>query len=408
MNISSLIASVNAPSGLWQNLINWIQGSVGNLGWTILLLTLFVKVVTSPLDFLVKFTTKQQTLIQQKCAPQVSKLKKKFGNDRQRLQIQTNAIYKKEGLKMGVGCIVQLVNLILTCVIFFSFFSALRTTSAYNAIHQYEIINQTFDDASVESIKTSTGLSTQTEVETYVSEYETAYNYVNNPNNSAESDEYKQHNELVKAREAIINKAYDDAVKASQNKWHETKSSWLWVENIWVADATTSVFPDYDSLKSMSKNAGEYYKDYFENNVVETEYTFVTSIIRQDSRKYNGYYILAVLAGLITFASQYISELHTKLKNKNANKLAKSTNDAAGASTLKIMKIIMPIMMIMFVLTSTASFGIYILASNLASIIMGELIALIVNALTKKKRLEVEAELEKEANRLIKKGKLQE
>ena len=64
--------------------------------------------------------------------------------------------------------------------------------------------------------------------------------------------------------------------------------------------------------------------------------------------------------------------------------------------------------MIMFVLTSSASFGIYILASNIATIALGELISLIVNALTKKQRLEVEAELEKEASRLIKKGKLQE
>ena len=105
--------------------------------------------------------------------------------------------------------------------------------------------------------------------------------------------------------------------------------------------------------------------------------------------------------------SQLISELHTKLKNKKANKLAKATNKQNSMS-LKMMKIIMPIVMVLFVLTSSASFGIYILASNIASIAVGEIISLIVNKLTKKKQEEVEACLEKEADRLIKKGKFQE
>ena len=68
MNSISLLAAIAAPNDLWNNLINWLQGSIGNIGWAILLLTLLVKLVTSPLDFMVKFTTKKQTLIQQKCA----------------------------------------------------------------------------------------------------------------------------------------------------------------------------------------------------------------------------------------------------------------------------------------------------------------------------------------------------
>ena len=72
------------------------------------------------------------------------------------------------------------------------------------------------------------------------------------------------------------------------------------------------------------------------------------------------------------------------------------------------MKIIMPIIMVVFVLTASASFGLYILASNVASIAFGEITTLIVDKMTKKKRLEVEESLEKEANRLIRKGKIKE
>ena len=59
---------------------------------------------------------------------------------------------------------------------------------------------------------------------------------------------------------------------------------------------------------------------------------------------------------------------------------------------MKVMKIVMPIIMVIFTLTASASFGLYILASNVATMALGEITTLIVDALTKKKRLEVEEE----------------
>ena len=188
--------------------------------------------------------------------------------------------------------------------------------------------------------------------------------------------------------------------------WNENKSSWLWVQNIWVADAPNYPFPTYSDLKSNAANAGNYYKNYVEANILEDEYNALANYINTNSNQYNGYYILAILAGVITYLSTYISELHNKLKNKKANAMA-STANQQNAGSMKMMKIIMPIIMIVFVLTSSASFGIYILASNVASIIIGEIIGLLVDKSTKTKRLEVEEYLEKEADRLIRKGKLQ-
>ena len=114
---------------------------------------------------------------------------------------------------------------------------------------------------------------------------------------------------------------------------------------------------------------------------------------------------MPILAGLITFLSQFIAELHNKLKNKKANKVAQEAGNEM-ASSMKMMKFIMPVVMVVFTLTASASFGLYILASNVSSILLGELTTLIIDALTKKQRLQVEAELEKEANRLIKKGQI--
>ena len=156
----------------------------------------------------------------------------------------------------------------------------------------------------------------------------------------------------------------------------------------------------------MAKSSG--YEEYVAANVNEENYNKIANIvIKNSTRSANGFYILAILAGVITFASQYITELHNKLKNKKAQIVA-NTAKPENAGSMKMMKIIMPAIMVIFVLTSTASFGLYILASNVAAIALGELTTLVVDKMTKKKRLEVEEFLEKEANRLIRKGQIKE
>lgn len=381
MNLFSLMC-LNAPHDLWTIIINWIQGSVLNYGWTILLFTILVKFVLTPLDFGVKYTTKKQTLIQKKCAPQIAKLQKKYGSDANMIKVQTNSLYKREGLNAGVGCIVMLVNMILTMVIFFTLYSSLRKVSAYEAISQYEQVeasySASFYQSIVDDIEEVTSID---EAKTYFQEHK-------------EDEEFK----------AFYESATSKALAAAKQTWNNVKSSWLWIDNIWVSDSPTNPFPNYESLKAIANNGG--YGEYVENNIDETTCNLLSNNITGESAK-NGYYILAILAGIVTFLSQFIMELNNNLKNKKANKLAKNSEKTNGMS-MKVMKIVLPIIMVVFVLTTSAAFGIYILSSNIASIAFGSIISLIIDKMTKSKRLEVEEFLEKEANRMIKKGYIQE
>lgn len=406
MNILSLLSSVEAPGGLWTILINWLQSGIGNFGWTILLLTILVKLVISPLDFGVKYTTKQQTLIQQKCAPQVEKIKKKFGKDQNSVRIQTQSLYKREGLKTGVGCIVMLVNLVLTMVIFFTLYSSLRTNSAYQAIKQYETLEQTYTESyytNLANFKDDDDITSENAAKV-TEDYYAADKFLKE---HQEADEgWTENNETFEKYKDAIASANAKAEDETLAVWKDIKAKWLWVDNIWVADASTKPFPTYESAKSAASSG---YKEYFEKNIDEQRYTTIANLINNEGgRAQNGYYILAVLAAVITFLSQYITELHNKLKNKKANIVAKNATDATMGTSMKMMKIIMPIIMLIFVLTSSASFGIYILASNIASIAFGEIETLIINRVFRNKQREVEEALEKEANRMIKKGKLQE
>lgn len=339
VNVTSLLgAAVNAPGGLWVIIINWINSTIGNLGWTIVLFTLLIKLVLSPLDFVIKFSTKKTTLVQQKLAPQMAKLQKKYANNQQMLQTQQQALYKKEGTNMVASCFVMLFNLILTLVVFFTIFSSLRQVSAYNAINQYDQLKTTYEQAITDGI---------------------------------------------------------DADKAVKEKWTEIKDDWLWISNIWVVDGNTSPMPTYENLQKTANDSGiQEYKDYV-GSINKTTYSRIQQITDSAENKWNGYYILAVLGAAITFLSQYVSELGNKLKNKKANLIAENANQ--NKSMGLIMKILLPVMMAIFVLTSSASFGIYILASSVISTLLSVVISLIVDKLTAKKQREVTEYLEKEA-----------
>ena len=403
MNFLPFLSGLAAPNDLWSILIGWIRGGVGNLGWTILLVTVLVKAITLPLDFMSKFTQKKQNLVQQKCAPELAKLQRKFGNDKQRLQVQTNALYKREGLKMGTGCIVMLVNMVLTMVIFFTFFGSLRDMSAYEAITQYEKVESAYTTTFYNSmIEEYAELNTTEEVEIWIEQYQNESKYLE-ANPGAAADAWAA---FVETNKPTVDAITEKASNAAVDTWNENKATWLWVKNIWVADATTSPFPNYSELVKMANNAGKEYKSYVEANIKEGNYNQIAGLIQTNETKNNGFYILAIIIGLTTYATQLIADLHNKLKNKNANLVSKQANQQSAMS-LKMMKIILPIIMIMFALTSSASFGIYLLASNVAAIAFGEITTLIVNSMTRKQQQEVEAVLEKEALRLMKKGKLQ-
>lgn len=429
MVFTNLILGVNSPGGLWSILINWMHSGIGNFGWTILLVTLLVKLVVSPLDFWVKLNTKKQNLIQQKCAPQVAKINKKFGKDQQKVRIQTNELYKREGLNMGSGCLIMVLNMAISLTLFFTFYSSLRSNSAYQAISQYETLEQVYVNKTHQELYANKEKFDGTIYEitddasssdTFISDYNIALKCHEKITDGKEDEinldeiagttehqnlEYykKLYNDFNELVETVTNTASKEVV----NKWNEIKSSWLWVDNIWVNDATIYPFPTYDNLVSFAKNGG--YSDYVQNNIDHEQYNVISAIVNTKAgRTKNGYFILAILAGLVTYLSQYIAELNNRLKNKKAKELANATMDGSMQVSMKIMKFAMPVVMIVFVLQSSASFGIYILASNIASIGFGQISNLIVNKITHKKQVEVEEALEKEANRLIKKGKLQE
>ena len=388
MALSSLLA-VSQLGGMWPGLIEWVHSWVGGgYGWTILVLIILLKLVLSPLDYLIKHSSKKTALVQQKLAPQMAKLQKKYGDNRQMIQTQQQALYKREGYNVWGSCVVMLINLVLTMVIFFTLFAGLRNVSSYQAINQYDALHQTYRT----SVEASYGSKEN---------YEAIADFV------VSTEEGKGYENLTDEQKEQWNQAQAAAKVAVQTRWGDVSDPWLWVKNIWVIDGHAAPLPQFKDLQSMantSKNAE--YMDYVaaisNNKVALLEYNNIADGVEAQTSSWNGYYLLAIISVLLSVASQAVNEMANKNKNKKSQAIVDQANPQG--KSMWFMKLLIPVMMAIFVLTTNAAFGIYVVTNSIMSTIIGLLTNLIVNAVFKKRQEEVNETLAKEANRLERKA----
>lgn len=88
-------------------IFNFLNGFIGNKGIAILLLTLLVKILVYPLTYkMLVSNTKMQVL-----KPEIEKLKKKHGDDKQALQMETMKMYGDYGASPLGGCLPMVLQM---------------------------------------------------------------------------------------------------------------------------------------------------------------------------------------------------------------------------------------------------------------------------------------------------------
>ena len=110
--------------------LDWIQSFVGSYGWSIVLLTIFFKLVLLPLDIKQKKGMRKQKKLQ----PHIDAINKKYANDKEMKSKKTMEFYKKEGYSPFGGCLPMLIQL----PVFFAFFGALRAIAGEQILAVYE------------------------------------------------------------------------------------------------------------------------------------------------------------------------------------------------------------------------------------------------------------------------------
>lgn len=87
--------------------LSFIHGFVGNWGWSIILLTLLIKLIFFPLSA----TSYRSMANMRRVAPKLAALKEQYGDDRQKMSQGMMELYKKEKINPLGGCLPILVQM---------------------------------------------------------------------------------------------------------------------------------------------------------------------------------------------------------------------------------------------------------------------------------------------------------
>jgi YidC/Oxa1 family membrane protein insertase len=100
--------------------LHWLNAAIGNMGVAIIALTLLIKAILFPLAYKSYASMAKMKELQ----PEMEKLKERAGDDRQKLQQEMMALYKKEKVNPAAGCLPILMQI----PIFFSLYKVIFVT----------------------------------------------------------------------------------------------------------------------------------------------------------------------------------------------------------------------------------------------------------------------------------------
>lgn len=319
--------------------------NIGNIGWTVVVFTIILKVALSPLDVWQKVVTRKNAKAMERMKPQLEVLQAKYGNDKQKFQQEQMALYKRERYSMFGSCL----PMIVTMVMFFVIFAGFREMVGWKYASDYQDCYKEFDRVMVQEIGE--------DWENYTGDGEI---YL-----TAEK----------KAQEAVFNFYYSDEQVNSR--------SFLWIKNIFSPDSWSPEVPDYLTVTGQSGLATSRIE-----GVSKTEYEMVMArLIGQGGwsgkGSWNGWLLLPVLSLALNIVSSKM--MSAAQGNKGEKKEKKSfkerwanlqnPNGQAGANgqgqqqdqtqaSMKMMTYMMPLITAVFALMYSSAFALYMFVSS--------------------------------------------
>jgi len=323
-------------------LIHWMYSGIHSFGWTVVVFTIALKLILSPLDIWQKRTMLKNNRAMKVIAPELEKLKKTYANAPDVLQQKQMELYKKNGYSMTGGCLPALLTIVIFFVVFSGFNAAVRYENeliVYNLTQEYTAIIE------------------------------------KNPEISADELDQK----MVAAYEA-------------------RQEDWLWVKNVFVSDTYTNPVPSRDKyvgtglgqigakIPVETKNLNVRNSNY-DNGYEAVIGPALATLGRKktfDAKNWNGYYILPLISITLSIFSVKVSkssqpEMPTQ-NDENGNPMKN------GQGMMKAMNWMMPIMMGIFALFYSAAFCIYMVVNSFITTAFN----LVYNAIAKKQEAAAE------------------
>lgn len=389
---SKLLGAVSQPNGVWEKIIMAFHNGIHNYAWAIIVFTIVLKIILLPLDFLNKYVTAKNAKVQKAIQPELEKIQKQYGNNKQIINQKTMELYKKNNYSVTGSCVVMLINMALTLTIFITLFSGLNSMAAYKVQYQYNEIQKSYY-----SVEDYSNDNLAERYKHYFIEYASDTANLNDEGKIKDETAAKTYAmDKVKAEIATYNNETNNA--NALQRYGEVKESWLWIDNIWKSDTpwTNSVA----TFKEYSNSARATFKDVEIKNtadekigtltagdlksLAEAEYNQIMDPIRESAGRANGYLIVVILAAGLNLISLLASQGKLKFKRKKKTTLEEETNQKQPGGWL--MLVLLPAIMIYITLIYNAVFGLYIFISSLVATLSTPLINWIINVIDKKKQ----------------------
>ncbi|MDR0855178.1 MAG: membrane protein insertase YidC [Christensenellaceae bacterium] len=315
--------------------LKWVKGFaaedslIGAFAITVILFTLFLKVATLPLDLWQKQMGRKNARKMQIMKPELDKVQKLFGADKQQLMLKQREVHKKYKYSAFSACLPAIVTMVIFIIVLNGFNSAVR----YQNEQQYLTLKEVYDT-------------------TYIAEKEKGSN------------------------DAVAGKAAEDAVVASYKP-----ESFLLTVNIFRPDSWKKPIP----------TAGEYSGSGMGNmNIGAVDRRAYDVVMKPLMDKYNdarggwnGFLILPILSFLLSVLSAKL----VKPPEQPAMAGQTAEQQKQQQSQAKMMQYMMPIMFAVFTLFYSTAFALYMVVSSLFSTVFNVAFNLITKQIDKKNNI---------------------
>lgn len=326
---------------LWQTLIGLFAKWVTNYGWAIILFTVCLKLILSPIDIFQRISSAKQQKVMTGMQPELLAAQQKYGNNKEKLNQETAKIYKKHNVSMGGMCLTMLITMVLTMVIFFTLYGSLRSFGEEKLYSTYTDLDNS---------------------------YKSAVEYVNADENAANFASEDEKNEYVYN---IVKTKYEEQSK---------QNSWLWVKNVWKSDTNIKQLVDFEQYANKMSLSDE------DKEQAKVRYDFISKVAEDVNPGQNGYYVLIIVAVAVSFLTQFLSAKLMTPKGQKINMMN------------KVMFAVIPLTMFILALTSNVVFTLYIIVNSVMTAIISTILSIITKnknknnpeqVLLKKKNVEV-------------------
>lgn len=382
--------------GLIGPLIRGLILGVGSVGVGIILFSLILKAIVLPFDVYQRISMRKQNKKMEENKERMEKLQKQYANDKEAYSRKVMEMYKESGISVLSSCL----PMILSMVIFFVALGGFNAYSQYANVENYNIMVNAYN-TKIQTMMTELGSDVcifdetnkqYTVIIEKAAEKDAGIQAAIDAALTANTENKTQAEVEKEAVEAYFTSAAQDAVLEAYNTDVKKNVSFLWIKNIWETDASYKhPVLSYTDFKAQIEREDFVVGDNDKATLTDAmnatvnspydsfAYEIITGKLTEAKSQSNGFYILIVLSIGTILLQQFVSMRSQKAQQQY------SSVDGQGASQQKTMMVTMTAMFAIFAFMYSASFSIYMITSNILSLLSMLIINKIVDIALEKK-----------------------